>query len=183
MASFIFYGADAAHIHTYFIFKRCAEVLLPSTSQTPTNRALSAFNLQYNVLKGTREASLATLITLEHSPISRPSFNTPHPLQNIFQKSSHNVIILLITQAVRKSGSRQFKPPPIFGEVCHQNSESRQRYGFDLSQKNKNNLFCSFNIRWPPFPPAHRAHLNIAPSHKRHVDLILIHFLKMRLNL
>lgn len=116
MASFIFYGADATHIHTYFIFKRCAEVLLPSTSQTPTNRALSAFNLQYNVLKGTREASLATLITLEHSPISRPSFNTPHPLQNIFQKSSHNVIILLITQAVRKSGSRQFKPPPPFLE-------------------------------------------------------------------
>lgn len=114
MASFIFYGADAAHIHTYFIFKRSAGVLLPSTSQTTTNHALSAFNLQYNVLKGTREASLATLITLEHSPISRPSFYTPHPLQNIFQKSSHNVIILLITQAVRKSGSRQFKPssPP-----------------------------------------------------------------------
>lgn len=103
----------APMLHTYtpiFIFKRFAGALLPSTSRTPTNHALCAFNLQYNVLKGTREASLATLITLEHSPISRPSFNTPHPLQNIFQKSSHNVIILLIRQAVRKSGSRQFKP-------------------------------------------------------------------------
>lgn len=76
----LFFIAPTQHI-TYILyiafltlFKRRSVSILLSNKQEQRNHELPINILQQNVSKGTQEASLATLITPEHGPISRPPF-------------------------------------------------------------------------------------------------------------
>lgn len=79
--------ANTEHIHRFLTFsKRWSASVLPSDKQEQRNHELSMNILQQNVSNGTQEASLATLITPEHGPRSRPAFAKKHPhIANIFR--------------------------------------------------------------------------------------------------